>query len=249
MADERDSLTNQNQTNFDQQNKHQTSIRAGLLAIVSLAVILGLLWPVGGNNRGRGHRTICRNNVKQILLALLNYESIHHALPPAHTVDANDSPLHSWRTLILPMIGEQELYDSIDLSKPWDDPVNAIARKARVDTFRCPATACPENFTTYLAVVTPDSCLQDHEARHLAEIKQSYSQTVMILEVVSKNAVPWMSPQDAGEELLMGFGPKTVLPHQVGPTAGMLDGHVDSLMPTMPAPVRRKLISATIDDR
>ena len=76
----------------------------------------------------------CANNLKQIALALRNYESVYHALPPAYTVDAEGKPLHSWRTLILPYLEQQALYDKIDLSKPWDDPANKEAYET--DAFR-----------------------------------------------------------------------------------------------------------------
>lgn len=247
MSDNRDIPLNVEKT-FDQRSFLKDKFLGSLAAIVSLFVIGALLWPVGGH-RGGGPRTYCKNNIKQILLALANYESHYGALPPAHTLDANGMPLHSWRTLILPFLDQQNLYDSIDLSKPWDDPKNEIAMSTPVDAFRCPASKCPKNFTSYLAVITPDSCLQDHHARRMTEIKHDHSRTVIILEVTADHAVPWMSPQDSDEELLMGFGPTTKLPHTTGPQAGMLDLHVESLSPTMSASERRGLISATTDDR
>ena len=48
---------------------------------------------------------MCVNNLKQIALALHNYEEVYKVLPPAYTVDAQGRPLHSWRTLILPYPG------------------------------------------------------------------------------------------------------------------------------------------------
>ena len=75
------------------------------------------------------------NNLKQIALALLNYEQAHHALPPAYTVDAQGRPLHSWRTLILPYLDQESLYQTIDLSKPWNDPANAKALETSLPFF------------------------------------------------------------------------------------------------------------------
>ncbi|MEL7264459.1 MAG: DUF1559 domain-containing protein [Planctomycetota bacterium] len=67
----------------------------------------------------------CSNNVKQIGLGLANYHASWNSFPPAYTVDANGNRLHSWRTLILPYVEQQPLYDRIDLTKPWDDPAHA----------------------------------------------------------------------------------------------------------------------------
>ena len=60
-------------------------------------------------------RTICGENVHRITLAMLLYEHEHGTLPPAWTVDADGNPLHSWRVLLLPYLGEQELYAKIRL--------------------------------------------------------------------------------------------------------------------------------------
>ena len=64
-----------------------------------------------------------------------NYEQAYNALPPAYTVDANGRPLHSWRTLILPYLEQESLYQTIDLSKPWNDPANARAVETAFPSF------------------------------------------------------------------------------------------------------------------
>src|SRR5262245_16452317 len=100
----------------------------GILFLIAVAISLCL--PPVTRGREAARRTQCKNNLKQILLALTNYELEYQALPPAHTTDANGNPLHSWRTLILPYLDQRQLYESIDLSKPWNDPINADACKA-----------------------------------------------------------------------------------------------------------------------
>jgi hypothetical protein len=67
-------------------------------------VLICLLLPAVRSARGPARRAQCGNNLKQIALALLTYETVYHALPPAYTVDADGKPLHSWRTLILPYL-------------------------------------------------------------------------------------------------------------------------------------------------
>ncbi len=59
--------------------------------------------------------------------ALLAYQNDHGALPPAFTRDVQGRPLHSWRVLILPYLGEKEkaLYDQIRLDEPWDSEYNS----------------------------------------------------------------------------------------------------------------------------
>ncbi len=91
-------------------------------------------------------------------------------MPPAYTVDAKGRPLHSWRTLILPYLEQEPLYQMIDLSKPWNDPANAKALETSLPVFRCPEAVGPRNTTTYLAIVGPNGCLIPKESRRLAEI-------------------------------------------------------------------------------
>jgi hypothetical protein len=52
-------------------------------------------------------RAVCANNLKQIGLGILNYESYHGFLPPPYLANDQGRPIHSWRVLILPFVEEQ----------------------------------------------------------------------------------------------------------------------------------------------
>ncbi|MEZ6081865.1 MAG: DUF1559 domain-containing protein [Pirellulaceae bacterium] len=110
---------------------------AKLAVIVIVVLLIGLLLPATRAARPAAYRMQCSNNLKQIALALRNYETSYHAFPPAATFDSSGNPLHSWRTLILPFLEQNALYDSIDLSKPWDDPANAKAYASSVPVYHC----------------------------------------------------------------------------------------------------------------
>ena len=140
-----------------------------LLSIVAtvgiLMLLIALLLPAIRSGAGpAARRAQCTNNLKQIALALHQYEQSHKALPPAYTVDASGRPLHSWRTLILPYLEQSSLYQTIDLSKPWNDPANAKAYNTPLSVFRCPEQVGPPNTTTYLAVVGPQRLLSPRPA-------------------------------------------------------------------------------------
>ena len=124
-----------------------------LLPVLGIVILINCLLPPRGRNAAS--RSQCKNNLKQIGLALHNYLDAYSVLPPAYTVDDAGRPLHSWRTLLLPYIDQQTLYNTIDLSKPWDDPVNATACKTSVPAYRCPSADIPADHTTYLAIVAP----------------------------------------------------------------------------------------------
>ncbi|HEY4260168.1 MAG TPA: DUF1559 domain-containing protein, partial [Schlesneria sp.] len=95
-----------------------------LLWIVPVGlVVIALFIPLPRRAGEAARRTQCKNNLKLIGLALYNYHDLYGAFPPAYTVDRHGKQLHSWRTLILPFLDQMPLYQKIDLSKPWDDPV------------------------------------------------------------------------------------------------------------------------------
>jgi prepilin-type processing-associated H-X9-DG protein len=217
---------------------------AKVVAILAILVLLvALLLPASRSAGPAARRAQCGNNLKQIALALYNYEQAYKALPPACTVDATGRPLHSWRTLILPFLDQEPLYRSIDLSKPWNDPANASALETSINVFRCPEAAGPKNTTTYLAIVAPDGCFRAGKPRPLAEITDAHDSTLMVIEGGETCAVPWMAPVDADESLVMSLGPTMKLHHQGGTEACFVDGHVRHLQASISARARRALIS------
>jgi type II secretory pathway pseudopilin PulG len=219
------------------------SILRVLVILGIIALVIALLLPAGRSARPAAFRAWCTNNLKQIALALHNYEEVYKVLPPAYTVDAQGRPLHSWRTLILPYLEEETLYRTIDLSKPWNDPANAKARETIVDVFRCPVPGGLPNTTTYLAIAAPNGCFMPTEPRRLAEITDPHESTLMVIEAGEENAVPWMAPVDADEPLVLSIGPTTKLDHAGGTNACFVAGNVMFLKASTPAAVRRALIS------
>ncbi len=150
----------------------------------------------------------CYMNMRIISLALSNYHEKFGEFPPAYTTDSEGKPLHSWRTLILPYVGQEELYDRIDLSKPWDDPANIEACTTVVYEYRCPAATKKgdkQYLTTYLACVGNDLAIHPTRGRKTSEITDGTTNTLLFVEVLMADAVPWASPQDASEEQVVAL--------------------------------------------
>lgn len=216
-----------------------------LIVIAMIALLVAFFLPVTRSGRSPTRRSQCKNNLKQIGLALHNYHDTYGAFPPAYVADENGKPLHSWRTLILPFVDQAPLYNTIDLSKPWDDPANAKAYQADIPVYRCPEADCPGNHTTYLAIVTPKSCLRPNASRSFSEIQGNPAETIrmMVIEVDAQQSVHWMSPVDGDESFVLGFGPESELAHSSGMHALFMDGSVWMIEAEMPAAERRALIS------
>jgi prepilin-type processing-associated H-X9-DG protein len=234
----------------DRRQRRGVSLVKLLAALAVVGVLVALLLPATRRGtRGAARRSWCGNNLKQIALGIQNYVDLYHALPPAYTVDANGKPLHSWRTLILPFMEVGPISKKIDLNKPWDDPANSEARNTPLPVYRCPSLASDRaSETNYLAVVGPKSCFLPSESRKLSEITDGASKTLMVIEIDSDHAVPWMSPIDADEQMVLDIGPKSKLAHPGGVQAAFADGSVHFIEAELPAAVRQALISIAGDD-
>src|SRR5687767_5472927 len=112
-----------------------------LVVIAIIGILVALLLPAIQAAREAARRIQCTNNMKQIGLAILNYESAKKVLPLAYTPnyggpgalqnkgscaakstftnDANGLKKHFVLTFILPYMEQQPLYDQIDQDQNW----------------------------------------------------------------------------------------------------------------------------------
>ena len=90
-----------------------------LVVIAIIAVLIALLLPAVQQAREAARRTQCRNNLKQIGLALHNYNDAHSALPSGSIVLLNGAGTNygghgwTWHASILPYIDQGNLYAGI----------------------------------------------------------------------------------------------------------------------------------------
>lgn len=233
--------------------KHRPARRFSILrvfaALGGILLLIALMLPAVRTAGPAARRAQCVNNLKQIALALHNYHQDFQALPPAYTVDESGRPLHSWRTLILPYLEQKRLYETIDFSKPWNDPANAKALATGVPEFRCTESTGPENTTTYLGIVAPNSCFSPTEPRSFDAITDGTGSTIMVIEAGESSAVPWMAPLDADESLVLTFGPESKLHHNGGTNAAFADGSVRFLKSTLSLKPRRALITISGNEK
>jgi prepilin-type N-terminal cleavage/methylation domain-containing protein/prepilin-type processing-associated H-X9-DG protein len=166
-----------------------------LVVIAIIGVLIALLLPAVQAAREAARKTECENHLKQIGLALLNYESTYRTLPPAYLADANGKPMHSWRVLILPFLEEQALYQQYDFNEPWDGPHNSQLAGRISDVFHCPSSTDDPAQTSYVAVVGPQTVWPGTNSMKIRQIIDGTSRTISIVEVVS-SGIHWMEPRD-----------------------------------------------------
>lgn len=211
-------------------------------------VVIALFIPVPRRSREAARRTQCKYNLKQIGLALHNYHDVYGAFPPAYTVDAHGKRLHSWRTLILPFVDQAPLYEKIDLSKAWDDPVNAEVGKAQVPAYHCPSAPGSNTNTSYMVIVGADTCFPGAVSRTLSEVKDGTANTMAVVEVDSERSIPWMSPFDVDEQFILNVDPKTKASHIGGLHALLADGSVRFISSNTDVKTRHSLMTIDAGD-
>ncbi|MGI9457805.1 MAG: DUF1559 domain-containing protein [Aeoliella sp.] len=114
-----------------------------LVVIAIIGILLGLLLPAVQAAREASRRSQCKNNLKQIGLALQNYHGHFGQFPSgAHLHDTQMQPSISWRVMILPLIDQVAMYEEI---KPLANggASNWEASKRIVDGYICPSTEQP----------------------------------------------------------------------------------------------------------
>jgi prepilin-type processing-associated H-X9-DG protein len=164
--------------------------------------VIGLMFccmcPMAPPSYEPSKRGMCSNNLKQVGVALLNYQDINKTFPDRMTLAADGSPGLSWRVSILPFLEQQLLYKKFRLDQPWDSPHNIQFANARPQFYACPsAKRRLKSESDYYAIGGPDSCLPDGNALSLQEIMDGdgTSNTVMIVESHTFNAT-WSEPRD-----------------------------------------------------
>lgn len=226
-------------------NRSGAGLTEILLTLATLAILLVVLTafflPADRRVRPAVHRAMCKNNLKQIGIAFHNYHETHGAFPPACTVDADGTPLHSWRTLILPFLDQQPLFEKIDLSKPWNDPANAEAYATPVPAFVCPSTDIPAGHTTYQALVGPDCAFWPGQPRRIRDFKDGTSNSVLVVDASPSIAVHWMDPSDSARSFFLSFDEESEFPHSGGCHVLLGDGSVRFISGAVPKKTRTAL--------
>jgi hypothetical protein len=181
----------------------------GFVSVVFCSLIVGgmLVMPAVESAPVTVERMRCANNLKQIALALHNYQIDYRCLPPVCVNDENGKPMHSWRVLILPYLGRKDLYDQYKFEEPWNGPNNRKLLAARPSVFVCLSDERTQaegaTDTSYVAVVGPNAAWRLGKPRSLddAELRGKASTTVMLAETVGAN-INWTEPKDLSLDAL-----------------------------------------------
>ena len=149
-----------------------------LVSISIIGILVLLLLPAVNATRESARNTQCKNNIRQLALAVVNYEGANRHFPVSQTASGKKRPggsceggFYSWHAQILPYMEEQNLYDQInfkvDLADECNDGEHGLISSTHphapiatsiVSTFLCPSDGFDGNSSEIMGIATaPDN--------------------------------------------------------------------------------------------
>ena len=208
-----------NETGFEYEFSHTLPV---LNPVGTLATGFACALPIISNNEGNSARK--QNDIRQIGLACLNYESTFGQLP-TDIVDGDGKPLLSWRVRILPFMEQTNLHNLIHVDEPWDSEHNSKFLKNVPEIYRTAGVG--EGMTTIRGVGGDQGLFGlGNKGIGFGDIIDGSSNTILTVDASQEFAVEWLKPGPLDAEAVdidKLFGQRG------GMTAGFCDGSVQRL--------------------
>jgi hypothetical protein len=231
------------------------------LLLCGVPLCIGMLLPAVQNVRGAANRMQSANNMKQITLAVHNYNDTLNELP-GNSYGPDGKPLLSWRVHILPYIEQENLYRQFKLDEPWDSPNNARLLNQMPKIYSNPNEPALTSKTYYRGFSSPGAVFENRPGTrpvlnkqkmnqappgllqpfNLGSIKDFPGETILVIE--AGDPVEWTKPDD------LDAGPGKPFPSLGGMKlqrnrvqVGMLDGQIKMLRDDLPETTWRALVT------
>ena len=176
-------------------------------------MIVAFLLPAMKQAQEAAYRAQSENNLKQIGLALYNYQDAHGHFPPAVIVE--NGVERSWRVEILPYLDQPALWEAYRKDESWDSPANRKVLESMPLSYRHPSDTREGPFAAYFAVLgksgdgRPASMWRTgggEEGLKLRDVTDGLFST--ILAVDAKRDIPWTKPEEITVDLSQPVDPE-----------------------------------------
>jgi hypothetical protein len=135
-------------------------------------------------------RRYAANNLKEIGLAIRNYEEVHGELPN-NSYAHDGKSLLSWRVHLLPYMEHDNIYRQFKFDEPWDSPSNLLLLNCGVP----PYTNWGGTLTYYRGFSSPGAVFERRSNRlGFSSFKDQLHETIMVVEAAEP--VEWTKPDD-----------------------------------------------------
>ncbi|QDT02524.1 hypothetical protein K227x_09020 [Rubripirellula lacrimiformis] len=153
-------------------------------------------------------QTATIRNLEKIAAAMNAYAADNDVYPPPMTVDANNQPLHSWRVLLLPYLGEEDLYNQFDLNLSWNHPVNRdIAQYEMPSVYHHPSGDALGLYSQsgYYLITGPGTLFPPQGPLGPSDVTDDPSQTILVTEAIpTTSSALWTEPIDLDINTMRG---------------------------------------------
>jgi len=120
-----------------------------LVVIAVIAILIALLLPAVQQAREAARRTQCKNNLKQLGLALHAYHDSLRVFPAGYTyrmgAQMENAAGFGWAAMILPYLDQKNLYSQFNWNVAVWDPANMTPREEHLSVFLCPSDPVSAN--------------------------------------------------------------------------------------------------------
>jgi Protein of unknown function (DUF1559) len=164
------------------------------IVVFSVIMLYGF-WPTFKGLKARRDAIACMNNLQLIAKALNAYAADHGTYPTPVVTDATGKPLYSWRVLLLPYIGEANLYANFKLNEPWDSPANSLLIAQCPDVYISPGSTSKGSFANYVLITGAGTIFPPTGPLKPAQINDGLDRTLLVVETDNPTN-DWAMPFD-----------------------------------------------------
>lgn len=240
-----------------------------LVVIAIIGLLIALLLPAIQAAREAARRAQCTNNLKQLALGCLSYNSAKNSLPPGHVCNSS-SPSSTdrgqgsvppalgglwdnWALDILPFISEINVYRQYHFDRHNEDPINAAAEQTLIASMSCPSDPNPPQLA-YPAVLIDSPQRQYATGSYKGVAGRSwgdapsdvaywstYQPAAGDLQLEDKGPLPQVMPSSAAPIALLSRAPVRIKQISDGTSKTLLIGEYTTT--TLPAALNGVVVS------